>query len=257
MTAPNSRRRLLLGAVAASFGARLAHAQAPPVAHLAVASSMAEVVQALVTAFAASQSARLSFSLGATAKLYAQIKNGAPFNALLAADQSTPATLEREGLVEPGSRFGFATGRLVLWSNNPSLLSGDGSLVLRQQKFRKLAIANPLVAPYGAAAEQTLAALGLREALQAKLVFGESVGQAHHFVHSGAAELGFVAMSQVFFNAQLRRGSAWVVPHTLHQALRHDAVLLPRAAGKPSAQAFLSFLRTPPARALLLAHGFE
>ena len=195
-------------------------------------------------------------SSGATGKFYAQIKSGAPFEVFLSADDETPARLEAEGATVSGSRFTYATGRLVLWSPRAGVVDARGD-VLRANAFRNIAIAAPKLAPYGAAAVQTLERLGLLAAIEPKFVQGESIGQTFNFVSSGNAELGFIALSQVFENGQLKSGSGWVVPATLHSPLRQDAVQLARSKDNPAAAALMQYLKTDRVRAMIRAYGYE
>jgi molybdate transport system substrate-binding protein len=182
--------------------------------------------------------------------------NGAPFDVLLAADDETPTRLEREGWGVPGTRFTYATGTLVLWSKQPNLVDTQGQ-VLKTAPFTRLAVADPKVAPYGAAALDTLAKLGLQSAWAPKLVQGDSVGQAYQFVASGNAELGFVALSQVWQDGKLKDGSAWLVPEHLHSPLRQDAVLLTPGRDNPAARALLQFLRSDHAQRVLRSYGYR
>ena len=195
-------------------------------------------------------------SFGASGRFYAQIKNGAPFAVFLSADEATPLRLEAEGAAVPGSRFTYAIGRLALWSAQPGRVDTEGA-VLQRGNFAHLAIANPKTAPYGAAAVEVLAALGVLEGLKPKLVQGENIAQAQQFVASGNAELGFVALSQVWRDGKLSEGSVWVVPTRLHAPIRQDAVLLLAGRDKPAAQALLSYLKGDKARALIRSFGYE
>jgi molybdate transport system substrate-binding protein len=195
-------------------------------------------------------------SFASTGKLYAQIKAGAPFDVLLAADQKTPARLEEEGDIVAGSRFTYATGRLVLWSARAGVVDPQGD-VLRSATVDRLAIAHPRVAPYGAAAMEVLQAMGLVQALQPRIVQGEDIGQTYEFVATGNALLGFVALSQVMRDGAVTSGSAWMVPASLHAPLRQDAVLLKSAAHPAAARAWLEFLRSDAARALLRTFGYD
>ena len=199
---------------------------------------------------------KATLSIGSTGKFYAQIVNGAPFDVLLAADDETPARLEKEGAATPGTRFTYATGRLVLWSARPQLVDGKAAVLLHQN-FRHLAIAAPKLAPYGAASVQALSNMGMLAALQGKLVTGDSIGQVFSMVASGNAELGFVARSQVFENGLLKSGSAWEVPASLHTPLKQDAVLLVRAKNNPAAQQLLAFLKSAQARTIMASFGYE
>lgn len=222
---------------------------------VAVASNFTAPMKVLAQAFERDTGHPLTLAFGATGQFYAQIRNGAPFAVLLSADDDTPLKLEREGWAVAGTRLTYATGRLALWSRQPGLVDPQGQ-VLRTGRFDKLAIANPKLAPYGAAALQTLQALGLHERLTPKLVEGANVTQAYQFAASGNAALAFVAVAQVFENGQLREGSAWVVPDTLHEPLAQDAVLLKVGQNNPAAAALLQYLRTEKAQAIIRSYGY-
>jgi molybdate transport system substrate-binding protein len=195
-------------------------------------------------------------SFASTGKLYSQITNAAPFDVLLAADDATPARLQRDGLALSSSRFTYAVGRLALWSADASLVDAKGD-VLKSGKFTRLALASSKTAPYGVAAVETLRKLNLIDALAPKFVTGESIAQAYSFVASGNVPLGFVALSQVIENSQLKSGSMWKVPAELHAPLKQDAVLLLRARDNPAAVAFMEFLKTDASRATIRSFGYE
>jgi molybdate transport system substrate-binding protein len=227
----------------------------PANVRVAVAANFANPMKVLANQFEKETGNKVLQSVGATAKLYAQIRSGAPFDIFLAADEATPERLDRENAIASGSRFTYATGRLVLWSALADGVDAKGD-VLKNGSFRHLAIAAPKLAPYGAAALQTLNQLGLDARLKSKLVQGESIGQTYSFVASGNAELGFVALSQVYVNGQIQRGSGWVVPGNLHTPLRQDAVLLAHASDNPAAKAFLAFLKTNDAKTVIRSFGY-
>ena len=197
--------------------------------------------------------ARLAF--GSSGRFYAQIKNGAPFQVFLSADDETPAKLAQEGLAEPASRFTYAIGSLVLWSAKPDLVDAKGE-VLKAGKFTKLAIANPKTAPYGRAAIETLTKLGLLSAAQPKFVQGENIAQTFQFTQTGNADLGFVALSQVMKDGKVTEGSAWVVPAELHEPIRQDAILLSTGRGNAAAEALLKYLRTDRAKTVIRSFGY-
>ncbi|MDP3654403.1 MAG: molybdate ABC transporter substrate-binding protein [Rhodoferax sp.] len=223
---------------------------------VAVASNFATPMQQIARAFAQDTGHTAVLALGSTGKFYTQIKNGAPFQLLLAADDETPARLEKEGLTVAGSRFTYATGRLVLWSQTPGLVDGQGA-VLRKGTFTRIALADPKLAPYGTAALQTLEQLGLVAALQPRMVQGENIAQAYQFVATGNAALGFVALSQVMVQGQMAQGSAWVVPAAMHAPLRQDAVVLANGKNNPAALALVAYLKGEKARATIRAFGYE
>ena len=222
---------------------------------VAVATNFAAVIETLETDFERSSGHRLTVTTGSTGKLYAQIVNGAPFDVLLAADQRRPELLEREGHAVEGLRFTYAIGRLALWSpNDPSQPIGRETLELGS--FRKLAIANPDLAPYGAAARETLERLGLLERLRDRIVMGENIGQTYAMVATGNADLGFVALAYVL-NPRGMRGSHWEVPISTYTPIRQDAVLLSRAAKNEAAREFLEFLKRADVRTDIQRFGYR
>lgn len=223
---------------------------------VAVAANMAAPMQRIAADFARATGHEAVVVLGSTGKFYAQVRSGAPFQVLLAADDETPAKLEQEGFAVAGTRFTYAVGRLALWSADAAGVDAKGD-VLRQAPRGKLAIADPRVAPYGAAAVEALAKLGVQSAWQPHLVQGENIGQAFQFVSTGNAALGFVALAQVMADGRIARGSAWIVPAQLHAPLRQDAVLLKPGEANAAATALLAFLRSEAARATLRGYGYE
>lgn len=224
---------------------------------VAVASNFSTPMQEIASRFEAKSGHRLLLSLGSTGKLYAQIRNGAPFDLLLAADDKVPAILERDGQAVPDTRFTYAIGTLVLWSAHEGYVDDRGE-VLGRGSFKHLALANPKTAPYGAAALATLENLGLDQTLRGKLVQGENIAQAHQFVASGNAELGFVALSQVLDSeGSITTGSAWVVPAELHPPIRQDAVLLTNASDSEAARDLLAFLKSEEVAAIIKAYGYN
>lgn len=223
---------------------------------VAVAANFTAPMQKIAVAFEQDTGHKAVLAFGSTGKFYAQIRNGAPFQLLLAADDETPARLEKEGLAAHGSRFTYATGRLVLWSRQPGLVDAQGE-VLRRGGFERIAMADPKLAPYGAAALQALGQLGVLERLQPRLVQGENIAQAYQFVATGNAALGFVALSQVMTEGRIATGSAWLVPANLHAPLRQDAVLLAAGRDKPAAVALAAYLRGDKARAIIRSYGYE
>ena len=233
--------------------APLAHAEEVQVA---VAANFTAPMKAIVAEFEKLTGHKAQLSFGATGKFYAQIKNGAPFQVFLSADDETPAKLEQEGLAEAGSRFTYAVGTLALWSARPDVVDDKGE-VLSRGAFAHLALANPKLAPYGAAAMETLEKLGLAASLRAKFVQGENIAQTHQFVVSGNAELGFVALSQVMKDGRIGAGSAWIVPAGMHRPIRQDAVILNPGRDKAAANALLRYLRGRRAQAIIRAHGYQ
>ena len=222
---------------------------------VAVATNFAAPMQKIAQVFEQETGHKAILSLGSTGGFFAQIKNGAPFQVLLAADDETPLRLEKEGLGVAGSRFTYATGKLVLWSKQPGLVDDKGE-VLKSGKFLRIAIANPKLSPYGAAAIETMTKLGVLQALQPKLVQGENIAQTYQFVASENAQLGFVALSQVLSEGKISQGSGWVVPASLHAPIQQDAILLNKGADSPAAKALMAYLRGDKAQALIRNFGY-
>lgn len=223
---------------------------------VAVAANFTGPMKAIAAVFEKTTGHKAELIIGSTGKFYAQIKTGAPFDVFLAADNETPAKLEQEGLSVKGSRFTYATGKLVLWSANTGLVDGKGD-VLKKGDFKKLAIANPKVAPYGAAAVETMAKLGLLDTITPKLVQGESIGQAFNFIATGNAELGFVALSQVLEGGKLKSGSAWTVPANLHAPIVQDAVVLTRGKDNKAAAELVALLKSERIKDLIRSYGYD
>lgn len=219
--------------------------------NVAVAANFTEPAKEIAKAFEAKTGHKAVLSFGATGQFYAQIRQDAPYTILLSADDTTPKKAVEEGLGVAGSTFTYAVGRLVLWSKDPAKVGGEETL--RTAKFEKIAIANPAVAPYGAAAVQAMKKMGVYDALQPKLVQGNSIAQAYQFIETGNAEVGFVALSQVIAKNE---GSRWQVPDLLHDPIRQDAVLLKKGAADEAAKAFLAFLKGAEAGAVIAKYGY-
>jgi len=224
---------------------------------VAVATNFSEAAEYLQADFERTCPHSLTVTAGSTGKLYAQIRNGAPFDVFLAADEARPALLDEQGLAEEQSRFTYAIGRLTLWSPTPGLIPADGREILEAGNFRKLAVANSDLAPYGRATREVLIALGLLEKLSTHIVSGENIGQTHALVATGNAELGFVALSYVLSPRNNSAGSRWDVPQTLHAPIRQDAILLSRASSNVAARDFLHYMKSSVARNLIRSYGYE
>jgi molybdate transport system substrate-binding protein len=243
----------IVGVVVAGLMATSAHSAEVSVA---VAANFTAPMQKIATVFERDTGHKATLAFGSTGKFYAQIRNGAPFHVLLSADDETPARLEREGLAVAASRFTYAIGRLVLWSRQPGLVDDKGQ-VLNTGKFERIALADPKLAPYGAATVEVLKGLGLSPVLASKLVQGENIAQTYQFVASGNAELGFVALAQVYADGKLTQGSAWLIPSSLHAPIRQDAALLSPGKDNAAAAALLAYLRSDKARAIIRSFGYD
>jgi len=221
---------------------------------VAVAANFSVPMKLIAAEFERLSGHKVVASYGSTGKFYAQIKNGAPFEILLAADAETPTKLVKENRAVAASQFTYAVGKLVLWSAKPGLVDAAG-IVLQKGDFKHLSLADPKLAPYGAAAVQTLKALGAYEAVQPKIVTAESIAQAYQFIASGNAELGFVALSQLQKHSKAA-GSSWLVPANLYTPIRQDAVVLAPGKGKAAVEALLQFLKGDQAKAIIASFGY-
>ncbi|EGV17144.1 molybdate ABC transporter substrate-binding protein [Thiocapsa marina] len=240
-------------------GVLLAAACVPALAddiQVAVAANFTAPMKEIAAAFEKETGHVVKAAYGSTGKFYAQIKNGAPFEAFIAADDTTPTKLVDEGAAISGTQFTYAVGSLVLWSSKPEFVDSDGT-VLKSGDFNKVAIANPKTAPYGAAAIEVLTGLGLLEQVEPKLVTGENIAQTYQFVSTGNADLGFVALSQVMEKGKITGGSAWMIPGTLHKPIRQDAVVLSPGKDKPAVGALMEYLKEDEARAIIKSFGYE
>ena len=235
---------LTLG-LALPFGAQAAEVK------VAVAANFTEAANEIGALFEKATGHKAVYSFGATGPLYTQITQAAPFEVFLSADQDRPKKAIDDGLAVPGSRFTYATGRIVLFSIDKDKVKGEATL--KQGNFAKIAIADPVAAPYGVAAIEAMKKLGVYDALQGKVVMGSSIAQAYQFVETANAEVGFVALSQV---TDPNKGSRWIVPENLHTVIAQDAVLLKTGVNNPAAQAYMTFLKGPEAGAVKDRFGY-
>jgi molybdate transport system substrate-binding protein len=222
----------------------------------AVAANFAVPMQRIAALFHKESGHTLKVSSAASSRLYTQIRAGAPFDVFLSADEEIPRRLMQEGAAVAGSRFVYATGRLVLWSAQPGFVDDKGA-VLNKGNFEHLAIANPIYSPYGVAAKETLVKLTMWNAIQRKLSKGDDVAQTWQLAATEKADLAFIALSQVMRDGKVTHGSWWLVPPELHNPIRQSAVLLTGAKDPAAAQAFLAFLKGEKARAVMRGFGYE
>jgi len=247
---PLSRVSSLL-ALLTALAITASHADEIPIA---VAANFTAPMKRIAAEFEKETGHKIVASFGATGMFYAQIKNGAPFEILLAADDETPARLIREGAALGGTQFSYALGKLVLWSARPGFVDNAGA-VLKHGNFVHLSLADPKLAPYGAAALEAMKALGAYEAIQPRLVTAANITQAYQFIRSGNAELGFVALSQVLKDGKIE-GSAWLVPAHLYTLIRQDAVTLDKGKGRAGAAALMKYLKSENSKAIIKAFGY-
>ena len=243
----------LIAALAGAVSLMMAASALAAETKVAVAANFTEPVKEIAAKFEAATGHKVTLSFGSSGQFYTQIVNGAPFEVFLSADSERPIKAEAGGLAVPGTRFTYATGRLVLFSKTPGLVDSKGA-VLRKGGFEKLSIADPKAAPYGQAAVETLTKLRLYDVLKQKIVTGSSITQAYQYVQTGAAELGFVALSQVINETG---GSRWIVPSADHTPIDQQAVLLRTGVDNPAAKAFLQYLESKDAKAIIRRYGYE
>ncbi len=222
---------------------------------VAVAANFLAPLQEIAKSFEKETGHQTLITSGATGQLLTQIQHGAPFEVKNCADAKTPKKLVKNELALADSQFTYARGKLVLWSVDPAVVDASGA-VLKSDKFKHLAIANPKTAPYGTAAMEALDKLGLSASLKSKLVEGENISQAKQFVDTGNAEVGFVALSQIYKNGKITKGSAWVVPLDLYSPIYLDAVLLKKGEDNPAATALLNYLKSDKAKAIMTTYGY-
>lgn len=246
---------LLVAFSALLFGAIVQPAAAGEV-NAAVAANFTAPVQQIVELFQKETGHTVKLSFGSSGKFYAQIKEGAPFDVFLAADEKNPGLLEQEGLAVAGTRFVYALGKLVLWSAKPGLVDDRGA-VLSHGNYNKIAYADPKLAPYGLAAQEALQKMNLWDKVQGKLVTGESIAQAYQFAASGNADLAFIALSQITKDGKITEGSWWIVPADMYNPINQAAIRLTAAKDKAAAQAFLKFLKSEKAVAIIRSFGYE
>ncbi len=240
------------------LGALLATARAASAGEVnaAVAANFTAPAQQIVDLFQKESGHTVKLSFGSSGKFYSQIKEGAPFDVFLAADEKNPKLLEEEGLAVKDTRFVYALGKLVLWSAQPGFVDGKGA-VLGKGSYNKIAYADPKLAPYGLAAHETLQKLNLWDKVQGKMVTGESIAQTFQFAASGNAEMAFVALSQITRDGKIIDGSYWLVPADLYSPIKQAAIQLTAARDKAAAQAFLAYLKGPKAAAVIRSFGYE
>ncbi|MBC7183041.1 MAG: molybdate ABC transporter substrate-binding protein [Marinobacter sp.] len=247
-------RRVILALALLLSGAAMKGALAGEVS-IAVAANFTDTTRELVEKFEAESGHTASASFGSTGKLYAQIRNGAPFDVFMAADEHRPTLIEQQRAGVPGSRFTYARGKLVLWSPTQDAFD-NAETYLAEQPFARLAIANPKTAPYGLAARQVLEHLGHWESLQGKLVRGDSIAQAFQFVATRNAQAGFLALSQVKSWPD-QEGSLWQVPQDYYQPIDQQVILLSRGTSNEAALAWIDFLRSDTAIAIIRDYGYD
>jgi len=221
---------------------------------LAVANNFRPAMKELASQFQNDSSHKTIISYASSGTLFSQIKHGAPFEVFLSADTQRALQAEMQGLAVPSSLFVYAKGKLVLWSATQQAFT-NGQTYLQQRPFKRFAIANPKIAPYGLAAQQALLNLHIWQPIQSKLVRGESIAQAFQFVATGNAEAGLLAYSQIK-NYSNQAGSLWMIPNELYGPIKQAAVLLNTGEHNPAALAFIDFMKSATAQQIIRNHGY-
>ena len=223
---------------------------------VAVAANFSKPMTEIAAEFEKATGHSAKLSIGSSGKFVSQIEHGGPFEVLLSADEKASQRLEQSGLTVPGSNFVYALGRLVLWSAKPGYVDDQGK-ILTTGGFKHIALADPKLAPYGAAAVEVLKKLELFKKLEPLFVQGENIAQTFQFVSTANAELGFIALSQVIENGKIASGSSWIIPGDYYAPIRQGAVLLKKGAENPAALALLDFLKSAPALAIIQKYGYD
>jgi molybdate transport system substrate-binding protein len=250
----SGKLNMMVGVAALLFGAVVNSVNAGEV-NAAVAANFTAPAQQIAELFQKETGHTVKFSFGSSGKFYSQIQNGAPFDVFLAADEKNPKLLEEEGLAVKDTRFVYALGKLVLWSAKPGFVDSKGA-VLSKGSYDKIAYADPKLAPYGLAAQETLQKLKLWDKVQSKMVTGESIAQTYQFAATGNAEMAFIALSQITKDGKVSEGSSWVVPGDMYSPIKQAAIQLTAAKDPVAAKAFLTFLKSKKAVAVIRSFGY-
>ncbi|GAB1578323.1 molybdate ABC transporter substrate-binding protein [Bordetella petrii] len=248
-----ARIRLLAAALLACMAGLPAQAGQVQVA---VASNVAAPIRAIAEDFQQKTGNTVVLSTAPTSQLYAQIRQGAEYDVLVAGNEVLPARLEAERQAVPGTRYTYATRVLVLWSPQEGYVDPQGD-VLKRNRFQSLSITSPSLVPYGRPAMQVLDRLGLRGAVSGKLVERRTFSDTERFLSGRHSDLGFVTLSHIYRDSRFVGGSAWIVPTTLYDPIRQDAVLLENGRENLAARSFLFYLKGPKVSQVMRAYGFH
>ena len=222
---------------------------------VAVASNFADTLHQLADRFDAKTGNTVLVSSGSTGKLYTQIANGAPFDIFMAADEKRPDLLLKKGLADTSHASVYAQGKLVFVSNIPP--TGECRSVMSDARVKRLAIANPKTAPYGAAAQQVMQHLGIWDKVQSKLVQGENIAQTLQFVDSTSANAGFVAKSMLLADNKFKAACEWDIPGDLYNPINQKMVILSKSKDKAVVLAFWKYMQSPEAAVVIRDSGYD
>ncbi len=224
--------------------------------HVAVAANFLGAMKKISTDFESQTGHKVIISAGSTGALYSQIINGAPFDLFFSADDKRPEKLEADGLAVQGTRFTYALGGIALYSSTAGYVDPEGK-ILSVGRYKRLAIANPKIAPYGIAAVEAIENMGLTKKVDSKLTLGGSVAHAFQFTASGGAELGFVALSQIIDAGPGLTGSYWIVDKSLYNPVRQQAIMLRKGKNNIAAIEFIKFFHSEKAIKVIHDSGYD
>jgi molybdate transport system substrate-binding protein len=227
---------------------------------IAAAADLRFALDELVSAFQAGHpDAEIAVTPGSSGNLFAQLSNEAPFDLFLSADIDYPTKLIEQGQGMQGTDFEYATGHLVLWATieSPFVVAGRGIDIVHDDAVQKIAVANPRTAPYGRAAVAALKNLGVYNAVESRLVFGENVAQTAQMVESQGADVGIIALSLALSPALFSKGKYWPIPGDAHPPIVQGGVVLRWARDPALADAFSDYLVSAEGKAILRRFGFE
>lgn len=224
---------------------------------VAAAADLRFAMEELSKDFEAETGTKADITTGSSGNFFSQIQNGAPFDLFFSADMDYPKKLEASGFTEPGTLSEYAQGQIVIWTpaNSPIDVAKYTWNALLDAHVRKIAIANPSLAPYGRAAVAALQKAGIYEQVKAKLVYGENISQAAQFVQSGNAQAGIIAHS-LALSPGMKDGKVWEISADMHPPIEQGAVVLKGANDKAEARKFLNFVKSESGRTVLEKHGF-
>ncbi len=228
------------------------------VVNVAAAADLSAALAEIAEAYEQKTGVAVKLSFAASGALTQQIQNGAPFDIFFSADMDYPKQLIAGGKADGATLCRYAVGQLVLWvpSDSPLDLEHNGMNVLLDPRVKKISIANPQHAPYGRAAVAALKHYGLDQKVSDRLVLGENIAQAAQFAESGNAQVGLVALSHALAPTMQGKGRYWKVPSGAYPALDQGAVLISPSAHAQDAAAFLDYMKSAQAIAVLRHYGF-
>jgi molybdate transport system substrate-binding protein len=251
--------RILFAALTLGFAGSFSPWAAEGTITVAAASDLKFALEEMIVAFQKEDAGvTVQVSYGSSGNFYSQLSQGAPFDIFFSADISFPARLIESGVAVGESKFTYGIGRIVIWTstNSPVDPTRSGIESLRHPSVRKIAIANPLHAPYGQAAVAAMKMLGVYDLVKDKLVYGENIAQTAQFVDTGSAEIGIIALSLAKAPFMKERGRYWELPLQTYPRLEQGGVILSAARNRKAAELFRTFVLSDSGKAVLQRYGF-